>query len=201
MTQRAAALQLVVADALKALGRPGALAKVEAEVPQRPGLYAIYGDRATWSELGLGAPPDGRPLYVGKAEDSLADRDLKKHFGDGQTGRSTVRRSFAALLHDTLGLRGIPRKLDHPKPIDFTNYGLSADHGAALTRWMRDRLLLATWPRSPKAAIFTLKTIEVAVLSQLVPPLNLLDVVTPWRAHVKAARAVMVAEARAWHPS
>jgi hypothetical protein len=72
-------------------------------VPGRPGLYAIYGGATTWNELGLGEPPDGRPLYIGKAEDSLVTRDLKTHFGDGRTGQSTVRRSFAQ--HE-LGKRG-----------------------------------------------------------------------------------------------
>ena len=66
-------------------------------VPGRPGLYAIYGDAKTWNELGLGMAPDGRPLYIGKAEDSLIIRDLKTHFGDGRTGHSTVRRSFGRL--------------------------------------------------------------------------------------------------------
>jgi len=76
-------------------------------VPAAPGLYAIYGNGDVWEELGLGDPPDGRPLYVGKAEDSLASRDLKTHLGNGRTGSSTVRRSFAALLRDS-GLQPAP---------------------------------------------------------------------------------------------
>ena len=78
-------------------------------VPDRPGLYAIYGDAQTWSELGLGEPPDMHPLYVGKAEASLVTRDLRTHFSDGPTGQSTVRRSFAALLREELSLeaRGV----------------------------------------------------------------------------------------------
>src|SRR5579859_3831532 len=88
----------LIAQARVALAHAGPLASAEMRVPDRPGLYAIYGESRTWRELGLGAPPDGRPLYLGKAEDSLASRDLKTHFGDGRTGQSTVRRSFAALL-------------------------------------------------------------------------------------------------------
>jgi GIY-YIG catalytic domain len=136
-----AALASTVAVARASLGHPAPLAGAEARVPGRPGLYAIYGDTKTWQELGLGEPPDGRPLYIGKAEDSLVARDLKTHFGDGRTGQSTLRRSFAALLHDTLNLRGIPRNT--AKPGYFSNYGLSAAHDAALTRWMRERLQLA----------------------------------------------------------
>jgi hypothetical protein len=175
-----------VADARDALGRPGVLAGAEAGVPNRPGLYAIHGDRQTWNELGLGDPPDARPLYVGKAEDSLVIRDLKTHFSsDGRTGQSTVRRSFAALLHNTLSLRGLPRNIS--KPGYFSNFGLSDDHDEALTCWMERRLLLATWAKSRDCA-FALKQIEGELLGELLPPLNLQGVVTLWTAQIKAAR-------------
>jgi hypothetical protein len=156
-------------------------------------LYAIYGSQTTWAELGLGTPPDGRPLYVGKAEDSLVTRDLKTHFGDGRTGQSTVRRSFAALLHDTLNLRGLPR--NPARPGYFSNYGLTAEHDAALTQWMSKHLQLAVWGK-PAGCSFSLSEIEVALLLELQPPLNLQGVVTPWTAQVKQARAVMAEEAR-----
>lgn len=188
-------LEVIVDAALEALKRALPLAEAERLVPGRPGLYAIYAPAATWDELELGAPPDSRPLYVGKAEDSLISRDLKTHFGDGRTGQSTVRRSFAALLHDALGLRGIPRNTANPAY--FANYGLSAAHDAALTRWMKERLELATWGK-PVDCPFALETIERVLLGKLMPPLNVKDVVTPWTGKVKAARAVMAAEARAW---
>lgn len=187
----------VVAEAQEALGHAQPLARADGFVPGRSGLYAIYGDASTWKELELGKPPDGRPLYIGKAEDSLVARDLKTHFGDGRTGQSTVRRSFAALLHDTLGLLGVPRNT--AKPGYFPNYGLVGAHDAALTRWMKDRLQLAVWPKPP-ACQFSLGEIEAALLVALLPPLNLQGVVTPWTTRVKAARAVMAEEARTWRP-
>jgi hypothetical protein len=140
-------------------------------------------------------PPDARPLYLGKAEDSLISRDLRTHFGDGRTGQSTVRRSLAALLHDALGVRGMPR--NPANPAYFANYGLSREHDTVLTRWMKERLLLAVWPKATEC-MFDLGTIEKALLAELMPPLNVKDVMTPWTAQVKAARAVMAAEARAW---
>jgi hypothetical protein len=170
------------------------LASVADHVPARPGLYAIHGKGAVWRELGLGAPPDARPLYLGKAEDSLVSRDLDTHFGGGRTGSSTVRRPFAALLHDALGLRGMPR--NPAKPGYFANYGLSPNHDAELTAWMRGRLTLATWAK-PDDCDVTLAAIERALLAPLEPPLNLQHVTTPWTAQVKAARKVMAAEARA----
>jgi hypothetical protein len=188
-------LDAIRCEASDALAQPRPLTAAESAVPARPGLYAIYADVATWNELGLGEPPDGRPLYIGKAEDSLVTRDLKTHFGDGRTGQSTVRRSFAALLHDTLGLCGVPR--NQARPDYFSNYGLAGAHDAALTRWMRDHLQLAIWPK-PTDSGFTLGQVERALLIKLLPPLNLQGVVTPWTAQVKAARAVMAEEARAW---
>ena len=38
------------------------------DVPDSAGLYALHGSNVTWNLLGLGAAPDARPLYVGKAE-------------------------------------------------------------------------------------------------------------------------------------
>lgn len=192
---RMSELDAVVDEARRALER--ARPPAGADVPGQPGLYAIYGDAKTWTELELGEPPDDRPLYIGKAEDSLIARDLKTHFGDGRTGQSTVRRSFAALLHDTLGLHGVPRNT--AKPGYFPNYGLVAAHDAALTRWMKGRLRIAVWPKPP-ACHFSLGEIEAALLVALLPPLNLQGVVTPWRTRVKAARAVMAEEARTWRP-
>lgn len=183
-----------VQDARAALlsGR-GPLGGAEARVPNRPGLYAIFADAATWDELGLGAPSDDRPLYLGKAEDSLVTRDLKTHFGNGRTGQSTVRRSFAALLHDSLALRGEPRNPANPS--HFSNYGLNARDDQELTKWMRARLDLAVWAKPPGCR-YTLGQIESVLLTELMPPLNLQGLVTPWTTKLKAARAVMAAEAR-----
>jgi hypothetical protein len=61
-------IDAVIIEARTALGRSGPLAGAEARVPNRPGVYAIYGDATTWTELGLGEPSDPRPLYIGKAE-------------------------------------------------------------------------------------------------------------------------------------
>ena len=187
-------LRDVLEAAVAALTAPRhALANAEAVVPPVPGLYAIYGGSTEWAELGLGKPADDRPLYVGKSESSLADRDLRTHFGNGRTGSSTVRRTFAALLHDTLGLRGIPR--NPARPERFANYGLSPEHDQLLTGWMRSRLALAVWSAVGSASLIAT---ERAVLQRWQPPLNLKDVQTPWSATISAARRVMAAEARAY---
>lgn len=164
-------------------------------IPRKPGLYAVFGTPIAWKELGLGRPPDARPLYVGKSESSLLARDINTHFGNGRTGQSTVRRSVAALLRGTLGLRGMPR--NPVQPGYFANYGLSREDDEQLTSWMKRRLTLAVWaPARP----VVLSPVETSLIQQWAPPLNLTDVATRWTARIKAARKVMADEARTWRP-
>ena len=158
-----------------------------------PACMPFHGDTTVWKELQLGTPPDDRPLYVGKSESSLHGRDVRTHFADGRTGSSTLRRSFAALLHDMLGLRGMPR--NPAAPGYFHNYGLSATDDAKLTAWMLRRLRIAVWPASDGVV---LEDLERRILGTLKPPLNLKDVVTPWSNFVSARRRVMAKEAESW---
>ena len=168
------------------------IATAERKVPNRPGLYAVYGNRAVWRELRLGHRPDGRPIYVGKAERSLVRRDLRQHFIDGMTGWSTLRRSFAALLRENLTLRGIPR--DPLRPGEFDRYGLSPVHDARLTAWMRSRLWIAVWPALPGTQ---LKAIEDDLKFAFGSPLNL-DNGSRWQEFVRVERRVMADQARVW---
>lgn len=190
----------VVAAAVSALRGPAvAVGEVDAEQSSNPGLYAFYASPSTWQDLDLGEPPDDRPLYVGKAQSTLASRDIKGHFGvrkrakQSPTGSSTLRRSLAALLAPTRGYRGMPRNPANPGY--FSNFGLSIKHDDDLSAWMRSRLRLALWPHD---AVADLDTVETDVLGELLPPLNLNKVETPWREHVKAARMLLTAEARGW---
>ena len=84
-------------------------------VPDEPGLYAFYGDRAAWSSLGLTPAFDDQPLYVGKAERSLSGRDVRTHFAAGKTGSSTVRRSLAACWKESS--RWFPYRATSPIPM------------------------------------------------------------------------------------
>jgi len=170
-----AELEELTGAALAALVGPGAPVGV-AQVPPAPGLYAVHGDEVTWRELGLGEPPDERPLYVGKAERSLAGRDIRTHFATGKTGSSTLRRTLAGLLAGELRLHGQPR---NPDVLGyFSNFGLEATGDERLTTWMLQRLRLAAWPSPPRAP---LGAIETSVLGELAPPLNIDKVKTTWR--------------------
>lgn len=185
------------AEAIAALTSPRRTIAVclAGAVPDRPGLYAIYGDPSVWGSLGLGEPPDDRPLYVGKAKDSLVARDLKTHFATGTTGRSSPRRSFAALLSTPLGLTALPRRPADPEPGRWSHFSLEPADDQKLTAWMREHLMLAVWPFARATA---LGAIESEVMAHWQPPLNLLGVSQPWQAQVKEARAVMAAAAQAW---
>lgn len=185
-----------VTNVLAALAAPRySLRSTPPTLPAKPGIYAIYGDEQAWNDLHLGMRLN-LPLYVGKAEDSVVRRDLETHFGDGRTGSSTVRRSFAALLRESLGLSGIPR--NPAKPGYFANYGLSAADDAKLTRWMRSRLELAVWAWEEGSRRLSL--IEADVLQQLNPPINIAGVNHSWRLVLQAERKVMADQARAWRP-
>ena len=171
------------------------------EVRPVAGLYALHGDASTWQELGLGRPAGGRPpLYVGKAEKSLVSRDLRTHFATGKTGRSSPRRSFAALLRkaDRLDLVARPRRWPDPEPSKWTHYALDQAGDEDLTNWMRRELRIAVW-QSPDGT--SLGEVEREVVRALNPPLNLTYARSDLAAEVRRARRAMVAEARRWAPS
>ena len=95
-------------------------------------------------------PPNGYFSRYRKAEDSLVRRDLKTRLAVGRTGvsktgSSTVRRSFAALLRDYLGLRVVPRNAS--KPCHCANFALEGEAEERLTDWMHATLTLAVWPK------------------------------------------------------
>jgi hypothetical protein len=163
-----------------------------APLPPVPGLYAFHGDASTWRTLGLGDPPDDRPLYVGKAQDSIAKRVERTHLQTGHTGHSTLRRSLAALLVDVLDLRACPRSPSGSSPP--SNYALHQDCDTRLTDWMREHLVVACCPISPADQV---GVVEESVLREMLPPLNLSGITTPWKSSVAAARAQMAKQAAA----
>lgn len=160
-----------------------------------PGLYAIYADVQGWTDLGL-VPDVDAALYIGKSEDNLVRRELDTHFAADstkkpRTGSSTVRRSFAALLKDSLDLRAIPRNPANPGY--FSNYGLTVEAGAQLTAWMHTHLSLTVWER-PAGFTQPLAAVEINVIRQWMPPLNIRDNPRPLP-RLSEARAVMTREA------
>lgn len=182
----------LVSDAIAALAAPSVSVK-EAGVaaPQRPGLYSIG---ATADGLaGLRFDTQTTVLYVGKAERSLESRDLRQHFSDGQTGRSTLRRSVGALLAEDLSLVAMPRNPTSPGAYDRYAFEPSSDR--MLTEWMSKHLRLAFWAAPPGCI---LRPIEIAAIQHFAPPLNLTDVVTAHTGTIKAKRKLLADDARRW---
>jgi hypothetical protein len=184
----------VLKEALEQLALPGlSIKQASLTVPSAPGLYAFQGNARVWEQLRLGSPPDGRPLSVGKAEHSLLSRDVKTHFATGKTGSSTLRRSLAAILQVDLGLVAQPR--NPLKPGYYANFRLEPDGDARLTSWIEQNLFISIWPNRRNVV---LNTLETAILRQLLPPLNLAKIQTPWKADIAAGRRRMSDQARAW---
>lgn len=188
------------ADALRALsGSTWPVAEAAAHVPSKPGLYAIYGDEQAWRDLGL-EPKSDHALYVGKSESSMLGREVGDHFAalpgrTARTGGSTVRRSFAALLREPLDLRAVTRNLANPE--HPANFGLSDGGDARLTEWMHHHLRIAVWPKPTTLSLPEQEDIETAIIRAWTPPLNLRRNPHP-HPQLKAARAAMADEVRAW---
>lgn len=169
-----------------------------------PGIYAFFGGAGVWETLGLGLPPDGRPLYVGKSEKSLKRRPIADHFGErslsratSPTGSSSPRRTLATLLRTTLSLQACPRNPDIPGYYD--RFGLDRDCDLRLTKWMRENLLITLCPIEEPC---DLKTLEESLAARLEPPLYLDTVFSDqhheWVEFVVAERKILARQAKAW---
>ncbi|MER3391041.1 MAG: hypothetical protein RIC81_00840 [Microcella pacifica] len=157
----------------------------------------MHGSACAFSDLDIAEREPGIPLYVGKAQKSLASRDVRVHFSIGTpsgstTGQSTLRRSLAALLVDHLQLRPVPR--EKAPPHRFAMFALDEPSDARLTEWMHEHLRLATWVMPAEAGV-SLGAVESAVITRLVSPLNLSGSPNP-QFDLKAARARMARRAR-----
>lgn len=169
-------------------------------LPDKAGLYGVFAEIGARDELGLPPIRAGRPAYVGKSEKSLLVRDGQTHFKLGETGNSTLRRSLAALLHDSLELRGQPRTLRNPSYFD--KFGLDADDDERLQAWIGRHLTVATWLKPsdvPDEDGELLVSVERALLKMWTPPLNWTDNPQKWH-ELRKRRRVMADEARAWRP-
>lgn len=179
----------------RAEAAPGGVEAVAADgvvFPKGRGLYAISEVTPSCVEAGtLDAPVGpGGLLYVGKAEKSLTRRDVRQHFGIGKTGRSTVRRSFAALLRDELGLVPVPRATASATSTAPATFALTGESDLRLTTWMTEHLALRVW--TPPSNV-VLAAVEREVIGDLNPPLNLTHAGP--RPLLKVVRKAMVAAA------
>lgn len=180
---------------LMSLSKDGAVLSAD-QLLGEPGLYALWpASGETLKQLGLKdasgeTPLVHRPMYIGKAEDSLAARVARKHLVSGDTGHSTVRRTLASLLD----LQSVPRRsgIRTPTPKQLqtmtTNFDLSPQDDDTLTRWMAEHIVLRATPSHWRP----LRDLELAVGAVLRPPLDQdrppMWSPNPWRDQVATAR-------------
>lgn len=189
------ALARAAEDAIRVLsGQPHRAAA--ADVPNAPGLYAVWADGAVVEQLGIGSHGHAAPIYIGKAERSLRDRDLRAHFGVDEakvrSGSSTLRRSLSALLADELGLRPVPR--GKTAGAASQGFSLHPEDEGRLSEWMQGRLELTTWAL-PAALGTRLGDVESLIIRHWDPPLNIVHAPTCRKA-LRAARAALRSRAR-----
>lgn len=166
-------------------------------VNRSPGLYCIWGSVDAWETLGLVLASGAEPLYVGKSESDLLNREVFTHFNASPTrkpatGSSTVRRSFAALLSAELRLQSQAR--NPQKPADFPNYGLVGNGDRNLTRWMAEYLEITVWEK-PDVSEFMLEDVETLMIRRWDPPINISKTPTK-RSELKALRGELARDAR-----
>jgi hypothetical protein len=151
-------------------------------------LYAVF-LRHSARLPGFETPRDGL-IYVGKAL-SLRDRDISTHFATGQTGRSTLRRSLAAILKSSLGLECTYRGHGRAE-IDFTNYVLEPSSDGKLTAWMVDSLEIGYCPMPSESV----REVEARQIEAERPLLCLQDWPNPHRSRLLDLRKICADEAR-----
>lgn len=141
----------------------------------------------------------GALLYLGKTESSQRNRDAGEHLTNGQTGRSTLRRSLGALLREQLNLMPQPRSdSEKNKKKRFTNFKFDAVGEERLTTWMKQHLSLG-FCKLPDLTIPQLEACEKKLIKSARPPLNIDDnPESPYRAELKSARKYCAGLAREW---
>ena len=130
---------------------------------KRPGIYAWWADEEACRLIGqaLGADPDPeRPIYIGKAEKTLASR-VRAHLRV-KIRSSTLRKSLTAILMTDQALAARYPDPDASEWLD------------ELSDWMRKHLAVAIFPVEARQ----LRQAEQAALDCYDPPLNQQDAPT-----------------------
>ncbi len=95
-----------------------------------------------------------------------------QHFSDGQTGRSTLRRSIGAILKEDLRLIAIPRGSKNDSK-GCENYKFTLTGETDLTNWMRANLEIGYWVPHPYINYNQLRETEEIITIKLKPTLDL----------------------------
>lgn len=134
-----------------------------------PDIYAFF-SRATDNTESF--PFESEELiYIGKTESSQQKRDANTHFKSGKTGSSTVRRSIGAILIQELNLKPVPRNQSDFKKGRTSAYKFDDASEERLTEWIRKHISMTFFEF--QGIKEELNSLETAIISKLVPPLNI----------------------------
>lgn len=140
-------------------------------VPPVPGFYVIFiRNKNAVADTVLRSASLGKPVYFGKAEDSLEKRILQTHLFEGRTGSSTVRRTFGAILRRKLQLCPKRRGFTGSER-DFQNFKFDNRSEMRLSKWMKQNLSVGWCAKN--APRTRLREREIAIIQATSPPLNL----------------------------
>ena len=162
----------------------------EIPIPLRPGTYMLFlNDGADLSvyvrdEDRLVGIPSGL-VYVGISS-NLAGRQHEHHFKAGETGWSSPRRTFGALLKKALQLTAIPRELNARR----SKFKFTVQGELKLSKWMRTNLEVGV-AEIPDIS----KDMEGCFIRECEPALNLNKWTNPLRKGILNARALCATEA------
>jgi len=162
----------------------------------KPGIYAV----TFWgTDFPLEEAKDSIKrnsiLYIGKTLSSQEERDLEQHFTSGQTGRSTLRRTFGALLMDSFSLKPIPRSNTEAGDRKYVNYKFTDKGEDIITIWMIENIGLSfyEYPKRPNE----IEELETTLIREVVPPLNIQkNDSNPYLSILKKKRALCAQKAR-----
>ena len=119
----------------------------EAMLEKLSNIQGLYFMCYTGTELGgtLWKAPEPAIIYIGRA-----GKDSPRHWRN-DTGVSTVRRSLAAMLANSLQLTSVPNQNPDADDADrYSNYALTAESEEKLTAWMKHNIRISFWEMGPE---------------------------------------------------
>ena len=156
------------------------------KAPSRPGIYGIFLKPS--SEFPYVASKNGL-LYIGSTG-NLSSREYEDHFQSGSSGFSTLRRSFGAILKNTLSLIAIPRGTGNADS-NYACYRFTDEGERKLTEWMRNSLEVAILPIDTEH-----EKIEKELIKKYIPILCIKGCQSPYKEELKVLRKKCADEAR-----
>lgn len=155
----------------------------DVRLPDKPAIYGIFADESGC--LSAIDCKDSDLLYVGKSN------ELKRrgHFKIGSTCRSTLRRTFGALLKQELGLNAYARDRRHDRR-SAVHFCFDGGGEERLTEWMKANLRIGF-----SIVVDDIAEIEKRLIRYCEPVLNLTDWPNPQAEKIKASRRICIDEA------